>query len=137
MSVHLCLGWSLALRTLGQKTSCRFSSSGCKTLWLYSVVVGVLQSVSIGHGCESHPLLCRARCRASRLKHNPYITIWRWRINHFANCAMACPPPAEGGPDLHTCFPACCSRTGIKQKRHKAHNAVMQCGFILIYEKLG
>jgi len=34
-------------------------------------------------------------------------------------------------------FSACCSRTRIKQKRHKAHNAVMLCGFILINEKLG
>ena len=33
-------------------------------------------------------------------------------------------------------FSACCSRTRIKQKCKKAHNAVMQCGFILINKKL-
>jgi len=34
-------------------------------------------------------------------------------------------------------FSACFSRTRIKQKRHKANDAVLQCGFILINEKRG
>jgi len=34
-------------------------------------------------------------------------------------------------------FSACFSRTRIKQKRHKANDAALQCGFILINEKRG